>query len=417
MGGIINSTIRQIDEKVSQKNDLESLGHIENFVRIVLTKTASFGGLRAILDDQRCRCEFISFLISGQDYDNVIGDLEHAVSQNTDTANSVSVEFGGSATFPTHGLSPVSNVISFSSQINEKLAYEAFPKFLQSPEFKHYFLEEYAKANVLYKKTKSFTTTIPEILPVIDATGPNNRFACAKACILKNDDPLYFDNSEYLTFELDVPRSLPQECSSFPKPHTKNVIEAPAFLVQEPCVVSDADVALSTIDHLELPEILKCDPWLFFLITVVERLPICICIATACRRRLGFPLVYVNKYFETFTGYSRTDIIGDNCKFMQRDVFGQTMAEAASMEKLSEALRNANPTIVRITNFKRNGASYKNFIAMKPIFDINGEYRYVISVQVDVTREADMTFARTMAEALMKQIPNFIWNVEGEVSV
>ncbi|KAJ1406442.1 hypothetical protein B484DRAFT_354062, partial [Ochromonadaceae sp. CCMP2298] len=59
--------------------------------------------------------------------------------------------------------------------------------------------------------------------------------------------------------------------------------------------------------------------------------------------RPGFPLVYVNKRFETTTGYSREEIVGKNCKFLQSD-----KSEPSQIKKLSRSLKSAKPVKVRI---------------------------------------------------------------------
>jgi PAS domain S-box-containing protein len=91
-------------------------------------------------------------------------------------------------------------------------------------------------------------------------------------------------------------------------------------------------------------------------------------LSTASKDRPGFPLIYVNTAFEVTTGYLRKDIVGRNCRFLQR---GKGEPEAVKL--LADALRDAQPVKVPITNFRRDGTEYSNLLAMKPIFDENGE--------------------------------------------
>ena len=55
-----------------------------------------------------------------------------------------------------------------------------------------------------------------------------------------------------------------------------------------------------------------------------------------------------------------------------------------SISRLSNALREAQPVKVVITNFRENGKPFRNMLAMKPIFDQNGEYVFVLGAQFDV---------------------------------
>jgi len=108
--------------------------------------------------------------------------------------------------------------------------------------------------------------------------------------------------------------------------------------------------------------------WLSLLLTSVECVPVMVSLSTASKDRPGFPLIYVNTAFEVTTGYLRKDIVGRNCRFLQR---GKGEPEAVKL--LADALRDAQPVKVPITNFRRDGTEFSNLLAMKPIFDENGE--------------------------------------------
>eukprot|EP01031_Cornospumella_fuschlensis_P044991 gene44991-55034_t len=65
--------------------------------------------------------------------------------------------------------------------------------------------------------------------------------------------------------------------------------------------------AFGSVDNRDLEAVLTMsDTWLAALITAVEALPVCFTLASASSERQGFPLIYVNRYFERVTGYDRT---------------------------------------------------------------------------------------------------------------
>ena len=91
--------------------------------------------------------------------------------------------------------------------------------------------------------------------------------------------------------------------------------------------------AMHSCDEQELNQMLMSGNWLQSLLASVEDLPLCVTLATARKERWGFPLVYVNRAFETVTQYSRDEIVGMNCNFLQTG-----KSEPEQIEKLRKAL-------------------------------------------------------------------------------
>ena len=125
--------------------------------------------------------------------------------------------------------------------------------------------------------------------------------------------------------------------------------------------------------------------WLKKVISITENIPICISISSAKKETFGFPLVYVNKQFETTTGYNRNEIIGINCKFLQPTA---PIPEEETQHKLiKNCLSIGIPTSVIITNVKKNNILFNNLISLKPVIDEEGNYLYSIGIQTEITTE------------------------------
>lgn len=93
------------------------------------------------------------------------------------------------------------------------------------------------------------------------------------------------------------------------------------------------------------------------------------------------PIVYCNAAFEKMTGYSRKEIIGHNCRFLQKE--DRSQKERAM---LREAVAKGKPCVVEIRNYQKDGTLFWNELYMSPVFDDNGRVVYFIGVQNDITR-------------------------------
>lgn len=160
--------------------------------------------------------------------------------------------------------------------------------------------------------------------------------------------------------------------------------------------------ALKAMDAVELNKVMEAGTWLDSLVSMVEHLPLPVSVATA-RGGHGFPLIYVNKAFERMSGYDRSEIIGHNCKFLQ-----SSRTETGQVRLLSEALRLAKPVKVALTNVRKDGTDFGNLLAMKPVFDGEGVYSYVVGVQCDISDPSVAHRTIRTVEDLLTILPNIL---------
>lgn len=97
---------------------------------------------------------------------------------------------------------------------------------------------------------------------------------------------------------------------------------------------------------------------------------------------VDMPLVYVNKAFETITGYSQEETLGKNCRFLQ----GKDRDQEA-VAKLREAIKNKKAIEITLKNYKKNGELFYNHLKMMPLFDSKGNLLYFLGVQYDATEQ------------------------------
>lgn len=93
------------------------------------------------------------------------------------------------------------------------------------------------------------------------------------------------------------------------------------------------------------------------------------------------PIIYCNNAFEKISGYSRHEIIGHNCRFLQKDDLTQKARTA-----LKDAVIKGAECFVEIRNYRKNGELFWNELYMSPIKNTKGEVTHFIGVQNDITR-------------------------------
>ncbi len=114
------------------------------------------------------------------------------------------------------------------------------------------------------------------------------------------------------------------------------------------------------------------------------------------------PIIYCNKAFETISGYGRDEIIGHNCRFLQKEDRQQPQRKA-----LADAIKNGESISVEIRNYRKDGTLFWNELNMSPIKDDRGKTCYFIGVQNDVTRrkkaELDLQHQKDVMERKVEE--------------
>ena len=92
------------------------------------------------------------------------------------------------------------------------------------------------------------------------------------------------------------------------------------------------------------------------------------------------PIVDCNQAFLMLTGYGRKEIIGQNCRFLSGP-----KTEPELTQTLRTGIAELRPTMVEITNYKKDGTLFRNAVMVAPIFDANERLEYFLGSQVEVS--------------------------------
>ena len=79
-----------------------------------------------------------------------------------------------------------------------------------------------------------------------------------------------------------------------------------------------------------------------------------------------------------------------------------------AVQQLVEALREAQPVQLELTNYKRSGTPFRNLLSLRPVHDSNGVYRFCIGVQFEVTRDMSLKSRLSKLDKLIKLLPSTI---------
>ena len=92
------------------------------------------------------------------------------------------------------------------------------------------------------------------------------------------------------------------------------------------------------------------------------------------------PIIYASEEFYRYTGYGSDDVIGHNCRFLQG---AKTSRE--SPRRLKEATEKGEEICEAILNYRRDGRPFVNLLMIAPLYDSEGNMKYQIGAQVDVS--------------------------------
>jgi PAS domain S-box-containing protein len=140
-----------------------------------------------------------------------------------------------------------------------------------------------------------------------------------------------------------------------------------------------------------LDGLLVSNRWLTSLIQISEHLPFSLNIASSCPKagnpHVQFPILYANQAFLNTSGYERSDVLGQNCLLLYQ--YQRRGNDSKIPRRMHDTLLRVQPVKEEVICHDKSGKACKSLVAMKPIMDQRGIFRYVLSFHFNLRPEAN----------------------------
>ncbi|MED6180059.1 Phototropin-1 [Stylosanthes scabra] len=96
------------------------------------------------------------------------------------------------------------------------------------------------------------------------------------------------------------------------------------------------------------------------------------------------PIIFASDSFLELTEYSREEILGKNCRFLQGPE-----TDPETVKKIRQAIDNQTEVTVQLINYTKTGKKFWNLFHLQPMRDQKGEVQYFIGVQLDGSQHVE----------------------------
>lgn len=123
-------------------------------------------------------------------------------------------------------------------------------------------------------------------------------------------------------------------------------------------------------------------------------------------QRRDNPIVLANQAFLNLTGYSADEVIGRNCRFLQGPE-----TDPKDVDAVRAGLAANGPVDVELLNYRKDGSSFWNQLAISPVFGPDGALLYHFASQKDITARRRAEDLEVAERLLLKEVDHRAMNV------
>jgi PAS domain S-box-containing protein len=109
------------------------------------------------------------------------------------------------------------------------------------------------------------------------------------------------------------------------------------------------------------------------------------------------PIVFANAAFLGLTGYSRAEVMGRNCRFLQGPE-----TDKAAVASIRDAIVARRDVAVDMLNYRKDGTPFWNGLYLSPVINAAGELQFFFASQLDVTERVNAQIQVVNQKALLE---------------
>jgi PAS domain S-box-containing protein len=122
------------------------------------------------------------------------------------------------------------------------------------------------------------------------------------------------------------------------------------------------------------------------------------------------PIIFVNDKFCIDSGYSKSELIGKNCRLMQG-----IDSDQHAVDKIREAIREQTPFRGEILNYKKDGSPFWCFLVIAPVLDEEGKLTHFVGLFSDISErkqvEANLAQHNEQLVKVNSELDHFVYSV------
>lgn len=105
------------------------------------------------------------------------------------------------------------------------------------------------------------------------------------------------------------------------------------------------------------------------------------------------PIVYCSEMFERLTGYTKHEILGRNCRFLQapdgkvQPGVKRKYVDDRSILYLKNQISKRREAQLSLINYRKGGQPFMNLLTMIPIPFDSDDFKYYVGFQVDLVEQ------------------------------